>query len=92
MNKKIVPRKFNTVEELRGAIIRRYISDERQATVIFVGSKAVDVMASSSKPLLYVGEGIWKKWSRVKAIRSDEHLLQFEETDDGERMFFYELS
>lgn len=92
MNKKIASRKFNTVEELRGAIIRRHISDERQATVIFVGPKAVNAMASSSKPLLYLGKGIWKNWLRVKAIHSDEHLLQFEETDDGERMFFYELS
>lgn len=92
MNKKIVPRKFKTAEELRGAIVRRHISDERQATVIFVGPKAMAEIASNTKPLLYVGKGVWKNWSRVKAVRSDEHLLQFEETDDGERMFFYELS
>lgn len=92
MNKKIVPQEFKTAEELRGAIVRRHISDERQATVIFVGPKAVAAMASNSKPLLYVGKGIWKDWPRVKAVRSDGHLLQFEETDDGERMFFYELS
>lgn len=92
MNKKIVERKFNTIEELRGAIIRRHISDSKVATVIFVGPKAVVTMASSSKPLLYVGKGIWNNWLRVKAVRSDESLLQFEETNDGEKMFFYELS
>ncbi len=92
MNKKVLERKFNTIEELRGAIIRRHVSDERQATVIFVGPKAVHAMASSSRPLLYVGKGIWKDWSRVKGVCSDGRLLQFEETDNGERMFFYELS
>ncbi len=82
-------RTFETIEELRRAIIRRQFDNPK--TVVFVGPKAVAEMAKKMKNAMVVGEGVWKDWPRVMAIRIDGGLRSFEKAADGERMFFYEL-
>lgn len=82
-------RSFKTIEEVRSSIVRHQMKD--QQTVIFVGPKAMAAIASKMPNDVVVGDGIWKDWPRIAAVRIDGGLRSFEKTADGEEMYFYEL-
>lgn len=82
-------RSFKTIEELRSTIIRKQMKD--QQAVIFVGPKAMAAIASKMPNDVVVGDGIWKDWPRIEAVRIDGRLRSFEKTADGKEIYFYEL-
>ncbi len=86
--KKIRQRKFETVEALRGAIIRHHMSNSK--TVIFVDKEQLEQIRR--KGVLIITAGVWRRWPRVAVIaNNDGNLLNFEEASDGEEMFFFGL-
>ena len=86
---KVNNRSFKTIAELRSIIVRQQMRD-RQA-VIFAGPKAMAAIASKMPNDVVVGEGIWKDWPRIVAVKTDGGLRGFEKTADGKEIYFYEL-
>lgn len=88
-NVKAINRPFKTIEELRGAIVRRHIDD--QHAVIFIGPKAMAEIISKIPKDVVVVDGIWVKWPQVIAVRIDGELRSFGKALDGEKIYIYEL-
>lgn len=86
---KVKTKSFKTVEELRGSVVRQQMRD--QQAVVFVGPKAMAVIASKMPNDVVVGQGIWKDWPRIEAVRIDGGLRSFIRAADGDEIYFYEL-
>ena len=86
MDKKVAIRSFETAEKLRGAVIRRYLTN--QQAVIFISNKAAEQMPENN---VFFEDGIWSNWPRVVAIKRDDEILRFKKSADGDEMFFYDL-
>lgn len=88
-NVEVNNRSFKTIEELRGAIVRKRMDD--QQAVIFVGPKATATMFEKMQDAVVIADSFWKEWPQVAAVSIDGELRSFERATDGEKMFFYEL-
>lgn len=88
-NVKAINRPFKTIEELRGAIVRRHMDD--QHAVIFVGPKAMAEIISKMPKDVVVVNGVWVEWPQVMAVKIDGTLHSFGKALDGEEIYIYEL-
>lgn len=86
---KVRNKSFKTIEELRSNVVRQQMRD--QQAVVFVGPKAMAAIVSKMPNDVVVGEGIWKDWPRIEAVRIDGELRSFKRTADGDEIYFYEL-
>lgn len=77
---------FEKIEELRGAIIRCYLTNPQ--AVVFINNKAAEQLPQGS---VFLEDGIWQNWPRVVAVKYNEKFQNFEKTNDGDEMFFLEL-
>lgn len=84
--KKTHNKSFNTIEELRGAVIRRLLNNSQ--AVVFISNKAAEQMSENTA---FFEDGIWTDWPRIVAIKSNDEVLYFEKSNNGGEIFFYDL-
>lgn len=85
MNKKIITRKFETLEKLEGAIVRQWM--KKPQAILFIGPKAIQRIGDE----MIIADSFWGDWPKVDEIKINGEFQQFKKVSDGEELFFYEL-
>ena len=84
------PKYFETTDELREAIAKKY-QDQPDAVVWISRGAAIALSKLEKNPIASVKAATWNNWYWVSTITVEGNRMSFKVADDGNEIFFYDL-